>query len=143
MSLRDATKKMSKSDPSELSRISITDSSDSIRDKITRAKTDLTIGVTNDPDNRPEVANLVSLFSAMSGRSVEDICSQYANTDLLAFKKGLIDVTVSELEPIRKEYLRLMSDISYLDSVLQQGGDRAHADASETLRQVRGAAGLL
>lgn len=119
------------------------DTADQIREKITRAKTDLISGVSYDLETRPEVANLVSIYSALSGKSVESICTEHASSDLLQFKTTLIDVTVAALGPIRSSYERLMADPSYLDAVLKRGGETAAIEARETLKATREAAGLI
>jgi tryptophanyl-tRNA synthetase len=151
MSLRDGTKKMSKSDPSELSRINLMDDADTIADKIKRAKTDA------DPlpetleglAQRPEIDNLVGIYAALA-----DIPKQHALELLLktsgdgpslftAFKRNLTEAAVAKLSPIRAEILRLTADPAEIDRVLADGSARARAIARPVMDQVKDIAGLI
>jgi tryptophanyl-tRNA synthetase len=124
MSLRDGTKKMSKSDPSSLSRISITDSADTINKKIKRAKTDALPGLAYDRETRPERSNLCAIFAAVSGESVEAIVTRFQDQDTLQFKTALAEALVAYLAPIqaRMEELLEVDDLEHLESMLA-GGD--------------------
>jgi len=143
MSLTDPSKKMSKSDPNSRSKINLTDSADDIRQKITKAKTDSIMGITWDPTQRPEVANLLQIFSALSGRTIEDICQEFAAKDMLVFKNALIDVLVSTICPIGKKIGELRKDKVYLTKVLDEGSHKAHQIAIQTMKEVRQLVGLI
>lgn len=143
MSLRDGTKKMSKSDPSEYSRINLSDSVDEIQKKIAKAKTDCTMGITYEPGTRPELANLLSIFSSLSGRSIDDIVNEYQSQDILKFKNALTDVVVDKVGTISKEYTKYKSDPSYLLQVLDTGSERARQSAAITMDEVRKQVGLV
>src|SRR5690606_6960657 len=103
MSLRDAYKKMSKSDPIERSRLGILDSDEEIVEKLKRAKTDSIQGVSYDRTQRPEVANLLDIFSGFAERPAEEIAREYERADMAQFKKALTDVVISHLRPIRQQ----------------------------------------
>ena len=145
MSLRDGTKKMSKSDPSEQSRINMTDDADAIAQKIRRAKTD----PEPLPDSadalgaRPEAANLVGIYAALSDTSADEVIKTYAGAQFSVFKDALTQLAVSTLAPIGTEMARLMEDPAYLDGVLAQGAERAHAIAAPILDEVYDIVGLL
>src|SRR5690349_12752584 len=106
MSLRDGTKKMSKSDPSEQSRISLTDDADAIALKIRRAKSDSILGVSYDPEQRPEASNLLTIFAALAERPRSEIEALYADTSFSEFKSRLADLAVEKLAPIAGEMRR-------------------------------------
>jgi len=143
MSLKDGTKKMSKSDRSEYSKLLLTDSADIINEKLLRAKTDSIMGVTYDPTNRPEVANLLTIFSVLSGKSIKSICQEFADKDMLVFKKALIDVLVEKIVPIGKKIEEYQKDKPHMLKVLAEGSDRAREIASHTLREVKTLMGLV
>ncbi|MBJ7542654.1 tryptophan--tRNA ligase [Rhodomicrobium udaipurense] len=145
MSLRDGTKKMSKSDPSDLSRINVADDADTIAKKIRKAKTDPE-PLPTDPkgfEGRPEAENLVGIYSALSGESVEKILAEYGGSQFSAFKNALADLAVAKLGPIGDEMKRISTDAAYIDAVLADGADRADVIASETLRHVRNIVGFV
>jgi tryptophanyl-tRNA synthetase len=145
MSLRDGTKKMSKSDPSEQSRINLTDDPDAIALKIRRAKTD--------PDplpedvsglaNRPEADNLVGIYAALAGISKADVLKQFSNAQFSTFKPALAELLVAKLSPITAEMRRLVADPGYVDSVLAEGSMRAQAIATKTMQAVKDIVGLV
>lgn len=145
MSLRDGTKKMSKSDPSDLSRINLSDDADAIARKIRKAKTD----PQPLPDNaeelqgRPEAQNLVGIYAALSGRSGADILAEFGGRQFSDFKPALADLAVARLGPINDEMRRISADPAYVDSVLRDGGERAGAKAEETMKMVHEIVGLL
>ena len=143
MSLRDGTKKMSKSDPSDQSRINLHDSADIIAQKIKRAKTDSYEYVSYDKVMRPEVSNLIEIYSALSGKSREDIVHMYSGKGFSVFKNDLAEVVVTSLSPITNEYNRLLNDKSYILNVLQTGGERAKAVAHSTLQNVMSTLGYV
>ncbi|MCW8085242.1 tryptophan--tRNA ligase [Sabulicella glaciei] len=145
MSLRDGTKKMSKSDPSDQSRINLNDPDDEIRNKIKRAKTD--------PDplpetpaglgGRPEARNLVGILAAVTGRSPEAVLAEHAGQGFGAFKPLLADALIAHLAPIRTEMERLLRDTAALDAALRRGAEKAEALALPTLAEAKAAMGFL
>lgn len=139
MSLRDGTKKMSKSDPSDNSRINLIDSADLISKKIRKAKTDAGAMPDNveELDGRPEVANLVGVYSALSGQSQNDIIAEYAGQGFGAFKPALADLAVAKLEPITDLMNRYLSSADEIDRILKKGAEDAAAIADPILADVR------
>jgi tryptophanyl-tRNA synthetase len=145
MSLKDGTKKMSKSDPSDLSRINLVDDSDTISKKIRKAKTDLLGDMPDDVKGlagRPEVENLVGIYSALTGESKETIVARYAGQGFGVFKPALADITVAHLAPITARYRDILADPAEIDRVLTKGADRARAMAAPILDDVRRAVGF-
>ena len=142
MSLRDGTKKMSKSDPSDMSRINLTDDADTIANKVKKAKSDPQIGLTYDPEERPEASNLLTIFAALSDRTRADVAAEYAQASFAAFKSDLDDLMVEKLAPITSEMRRLMKDIAYIDSVLAEGAGKADAIASKVVEDAYRAVGF-
>jgi tryptophanyl-tRNA synthetase len=145
MSLRDGTKKMSKSDTSDFSRINMTDDADTIDLKIRRAKTDpnplpLTIA---ELEERPEADNLVGIYAALSDRSREDVLGQVAGQNFSVFKMNLTQVAVEVLGRIGGEMRRLMADPGQIDRILRHGAERANDIAAPILREVEDITGLL
>ena len=145
MSLRDGTKKMSKSDPSDLSRINLSDDADAIARKIRKAKTD----PQPLPDNidelqgRPEAQNLVGIYAALSERTTAEILAEFGGRQFSEFKPMLADLAVAKLGPITAEMRKISADPSYVDSVLRDGGERAGAKAEATMKMVHEIVGLL
>jgi tryptophanyl-tRNA synthetase len=145
MSLRDGTKKMSKSDPSDQSRINLTDDADTIALKIRRAKTD------PDPlpheekglETRPEADNLVGIYAALAGITKADVLKQFAGAQFSVFKPALSDLLVGKLGPVNAEMRRLVADPAYIDSVLADGSGRAQALAAETMKSVKDIVGFV
>ena len=145
MSLRDGTKKMSKSDPSDLSRINLTDSTDDIAKKIRKAKTDMD-ALPSEPaglKGRPEAENLVGIFAALSGGTVQDVLTQFGGGQFSGLKNALADLAVEKLAPIAMETSRLCTDQTYIDKVLADGAVRARAISGPIVRQVREIVGFL
>ncbi|HEV2189445.1 MAG TPA: tryptophan--tRNA ligase [Stellaceae bacterium] len=145
MSLRDGTKKMSKSDTSDYSRINMTDDSDAIALKIRRAKTDpeplpATVEAL---EKRPEADNLVGIYAALADQTREAALAQFAGQNFSAFKEALTEVSVSTLGRIGDEMRRLMADPGHIDTVLRHGAERAAAMATPILREVQDITGLL
>ena len=145
MSLRDGSKKMSKSDPSDYSRIMLTDSADNITQKIKKAKTDPQPlpSTKEDLKQRPEAENLISIFASLQNSSIENVISEYAGKEFSDFKRDLIDLSVSKLGPITTEMNKLMTDTSYIDSVLNDGKDKAINVAEPVLRKTKEIIGFL
>ncbi len=142
MSLRDGKSKMSKSDISEFSRINLTDDNDTIADKVKKAKSDAVIGITFEPDNRPEASNLLTIYAALSNISHEKAQEKFASTGFADFKKELIEVLISSLSPIRSKILELKTDESYLHSILKSGTESANLIASNNLKKIKEIVGL-
>jgi tryptophanyl-tRNA synthetase len=145
MSLRDGTKKMSKSDPSDYSRINLTDGPDQIADKIRKARTDPhplpeTIA---ELETRPEADNLVGIYAALSETTREDVLKQFGGKLFSDFKSSLVEVAVAKLGPIGSEMQRLVKDPGYIDSVLDDGAGRAAALADPILRETKRIVGFL
>jgi len=145
MSLRDGTKKMSKSDPSDQSRINLTDDADTIALKIRRAKTDPEAlpGEVKGLEGRPEADNLVGIFSALADKSKSDVLAQFGGGQFSTFKTALADLTVSKLGPINAEMKRLVADPPYIDAVLANGAARAQAIAAKTMKSVKDIVGFI
>ena len=145
MSLRDGTKKMSKSDPSAYSRIEMTDGADDIARKFRKAKTD-PHPLPETPAGfagRPEAANLMGIYAALSDLPIEDACARFGGGQFSAFKRDLADLAVSVLAPIQDETRRLMGDEAYVDGVLRDGSRRARALAEPILKEVQEIVGFL
>ncbi|MEK9660933.1 MAG: tryptophan--tRNA ligase [Alphaproteobacteria bacterium] len=156
MSLRDGSKKMSKSDPSDYSRINVTDDADAIAQKIRKARTDpdplpdraalLDDGSDFTADfarARPEAANLLSIYAALVDHDLPTVVDQFAGAQFSHFKQQLADVAVAGLGPIGAEMQRLMADPAHVDAVLADGAERARAIADPILREVKDAVGFL
>jgi tryptophanyl-tRNA synthetase len=144
MSLRDGSSKMSKSDPSEMSRIHLTDSDDAIANKIRKAKTDPE-PLPDDPvalDGRPEARNLVGIYSAVTGESVEQVLARFAGQGFGAFKPALADALIELLSPLRTRLEQLRSETTELDRILAGGAERAAAIGAPTLAAAYDAVGL-
>jgi tryptophanyl-tRNA synthetase len=142
MSLTDGTKKMSKSDPSDLSRISLLDSPEAIQNKIKRCKTDAIRGMTFDDPDRPECHNLLSLYGLLSGKSKEVVAEECRDLGWGQFKPLLTEAAIAHLQPIQEKYQAIMAETGYLESVLRKGSEKAEAIAGETLDSVREALGF-
>jgi tryptophanyl-tRNA synthetase len=144
MSLRDGAVKMSKSDPSDMSRINLTDSDDEISQKIRKAKTDPE-PLPDDPaglENRPEAKNLVGIYGAVTGETVEQVLSRFAGQGFGAFKPALADALVALLHPLRSRLEELRNDPAELDRLLADGSTRAAALGQPVLKQAYSAVGL-
>ena len=145
MSLRDGTAKMSKSDPSDMSRINLTDDDDAIMQKVRKAKTD----PEPLPDNagglagRPEANNLLGIYATLSGTNVDAVCAEFSGRGFGAFKPALGELLVETLRPIRTRFLELRTDDAALDAILEKGAARAAAAADPTLRAAYDAMGLM
>jgi tryptophanyl-tRNA synthetase len=145
MSLRDGTKKMSKSDPSDLSRINLTDSTDDIAKKIRKAKTDAD-GLPSDEkglEGRPEAQNLVGIYAALSGEQASAVLSQYGGGQFSSFKNALADLAVAKLSPVAGDMRRYQADPAHVEAVLADGSARARAIAAPILRDVKKLVGFI
>jgi len=145
MSLRDGTKKMSKSDPSDLSRINMTDDADTIAKKIQKAKTDPealpseTAGLAG----RPEADNLVGIYAALAGTTKAGVLKEHGGAQFSTFKKALAEVAVSRVGPVNAEMQRLLGDPAEIDRILRDGAERARVIARPIMDQVKDVVGFL
>src|SRR5690554_1625265 len=139
MSLREGSKKMSKSDPSDLSRINLTDDADTISKKIKKAKTDPEAlpSEVEGLEGRPEAENLVGIYAALAEMTREQVLAQFGGQQFSAFKPALADLAVEKLAPIASEMRKLEADPAYIDSVLRDGGERAGVIAEDTMKSVK------
>src|SRR6202790_2991262 len=145
MSLRDGTKKMSKSDTSDNSRINLTDDADTIAQKIRKAKTDPEPLPSEEKglETRPEADNLVGIYAALSGRSKSDVLGEFGGGQFSDFKNSLVELCVAKLSPIASEMKRLVAAPGHVDSILIDGADRARAIAAETMKAVTDIVGFV
>ena len=145
MSLRDGTKKMSKSDASDYSRINLTDDADAIAQKVRKAKTDQEPLPSEEAGlaPRPEADNLVGIYAALGDRTKAQVLGEFGGAQFSAFKSALVDLSVSTLGPIAAEMKRLVQDTAYIDSVLAEGATRAELIAAETINAVKDIVGLI
>ncbi len=145
MSLRDGTKKMSKSDASDNSRINLTDDADTIAQKIRRAKTDPDALPSEEEglQTRPEADNLVGIYAALVDKPKADVLKEFGGAQFSTFKTALADVSVAKLSPIAAEMKRLTRDPAYIDGILAEGADRATVIATETMNAVKDILGLI
>lgn len=145
MSLRDGTKKMSKSDPSDMSRINLTDDADTIAAKIRKARTDpapLPESVEGLAD-RPEARNLVNIYAALAGTTPAEVVAEFAGQEFSRFKPALAEVAVAHLAPISRRMTELTADPAEIDRLLGRGADRAAAIAAPILRRTREIVGIV
>ena len=145
MSLRDGTKKMSKSDESDNSRINLTDDADAIADKIRRAKTDpLPLPSSKDElAGRPEAENLLSIYAALSDQTLEATIAEFSGQQFSGFKGKFAELTVAKLEPMAKEMRRLLADPGEIDRILKSGAQKARAIATPVMDEVKKRVGFI
>lgn len=143
MSLTDGTRKMSKSDESELSRINLLDSPDAILKKIKRCKTDQIKGLTFDDPERPECNNLLTLYAILANKTKEEVATECQDMGWGQFKPLLTDTTITALKPIQDKYKEIVTEQDYLNSVLREGRQKAETVANQTLSRVKSALGFL
>ena len=139
MSLKDGIKKMSKSDPSDLSRINLTDDKDQIINKIKKARTDplpLPGGINNLAE-RPEAENLLGIYSSLKNQDLEKSATEFNGKNFSEFKEKLSEVLIERIEPISKEIKKLLEDQKFLDSVLLEGSDKADKIASKKMKEMK------
>ncbi|MBO6806548.1 tryptophan--tRNA ligase [Thalassospira sp.] len=145
MSLRDGSKKMSKSDASDMSRINMTDDAETLAKKIRKAKTDPeplpseAAGL----EGRPEAKNLITIYAALTDSTVDAVLAEHGGTQFSGFKQALTDVVVENLAPITEEMARLKADPAYIDQVLAKGAQRADTIAQPILKEVKEIVGFL
>ncbi|WP_237152743.1 tryptophan--tRNA ligase [Oryzibacter oryziterrae] len=145
MSLRDGTKKMSKSDPSDYSRINLTDDQDAIAQKVRKARTD-SEPLPSEVDGlkeRPDADNLVTIYAALASKSRADVLGEFGGSQFSVFKPALADLAVSVLSPINTRMRELMEDPGHIDAVLADGSERAGAIAAKVMGEVKDIVGFL
>ncbi|KAB2846646.1 MAG: tryptophan--tRNA ligase, partial [Hyphomicrobiaceae bacterium] len=145
MSLRDGSKKMSKSDASDMSRINMTDDADTIAKKIQKAKTDPEPLPSEEAGLaiRPEAENLVGIYAALAGLSRADVLRSFGNSQFSSFKKALTELAVSKLGPVNAEMKRLIADPGSIDRVLIEGANRARVIAEPVMAKVKDIVGFV
>ena len=139
MSLKNGIKKMSKSDPSDLSRINLTDDKEEISNKIKKAKTDLLPlpEEAKDLTERPEAENLLGIYSSLKNQNLEKSISEFSGKNFSEFKEKLSEVLTEKIEPISKEIKRLLEDKEYLDTILLEGADKADKIATKKIKKIK------
>ena len=139
MSLKDGMKKMSKSDPSDLSRINLTDEKDEIYNKIKKAKTDTKPMPTEIKDliERPEAENLLRIYSSLRNQQLENSINDFNGKQFSEFKEKLSEALIEKIEPISKEVKKLLNDEKYLDQILLQGSEKADKIASKKIKEIK------
>ena len=145
MSLRDGTKKMSKSEDSDYSRINIKDNSDEIIKKIKKAKTD-SLPISEDikeMEKRPEALNLINIFSDLKNKDLKKTLTDFSGKDFSYFKKELSEVIIDIICPIGKEMTKMNNDRKYLQEILKKGSEKASIKAEENLKKIREIVGFV
>ena len=145
MSLRDGTKKMSKSDISEYSRVLMTDSNDQITNKIKKAKTDsmnMPINL-NEAGKRPEINNLLNIYCACTNRKKDEIISNFAGKEISFFKKSLTEIIITTVEPISTKTRELLNNEKYLDDILIKGSEDARKIAQKKIQEIYKIVGMI
>ena len=139
MSLKDGTKKMSKSDPSDLSRINLTDNKEEILNKIKKAKTDTLLlpSEIKSLAERPEADNLLGIYSSLKNQNLESSINEFKNKNFSEFKKKLSEILIEKIEPISKDIKRLLNDEKYLDLILLEGSKKADKIASKKIKEMK------
>ncbi|MCK0206961.1 tryptophan--tRNA ligase [Starkeya koreensis] len=145
MSLRDGAKKMSKSDPSDLSRINLTDDADTVASKIRKAKTDPEPlpSEAEGLKGRPEAENLVGIYAALAELPKDAVLAQFGGGQFSTFKAALVDLSVAKLGPIGAEMKRLVADPDHIDAILRDGAARARVLADRTMAHVKDIVGFV
>ncbi|MEL6965702.1 MAG: tryptophan--tRNA ligase, partial [Pseudomonadota bacterium] len=143
MSLRDGSRKMSSSDPSDQSRINMIDDADTIAQKIKRAKSDSEMGLSYNPESRPEASNLLQIYAALAEEPRSKVEAEFSETSFADFKGRLSDLAVAKLEPITMEMRRLMDDRGEIEKILARGAAKAEAIASDNIAKVYDIVGFL
>ena len=139
MSLKDGKKKMSKSDPSDLSRINLTDKKDEIVNKIKKAKTDNSALPSDDKklNERPEVENLLGIYSSLSNQTLSDSINEFGGKNFSEFKQKLSDLVVEKISPISDEINRLKKDNNFIDKILEDGAEKADKITSKKVKEMK------
>ena len=144
MSLKDGLKKMSKSDPSDLSRINLTDNRDEILNKIKKAKTDPLVLPSDikDLNERPEAENLLGIYSSLKNQNLEKSIIEFKGKNFSEFKEKLSETLIETIDPISKEIKKLLNDENYLDKILLEGSDKANKIASKKIKEIKDLVGF-
>ena len=144
MSLKDGVKKMSKSDPSEMSRINLNDSKDTIVNKIKKAKTDTLPlpGNEKELENRPEAKNLIGIYSSLSNQSVSKTLEEFSGKNFSDFKNKLSEIVIEKIYPISKEMNKLKKDQNFTDKILKEGTHKASEIASKKIKDIKNIIGF-
>ena len=142
MSLNNATKKMSKSYPSDFSKINMSDNKDSIIKKIRKAKTDDIKGINYNPIERPEISNLINIYSCFAESDISKIESDFKHSKTLEFKESLADIIINCIIPINEKALQIMKDQEYLDEIILNGTKKAKSVASKNLSFIKKMLGI-
>ena len=139
MSLKDGTKKMSKSDPSDLSRINLTDKKDEIVNKIKKAKTDNSALPSDDKklNERPEVENLLGIYSSLNNQTLSDTINEFGGKNFSEFKQKLSDLVVEKISPISDEINKLKKDNNFIDKILEEGAVKADKITSKKVKEMK------
>ena len=139
MSLKDGMKKMSKSDPSDFSRINLTDEKDLIVNKIKKAKTDPMPMPTNEEnlEKRPEAQNLLGIYSSLSNQTLDQSKKEFGGKNFSVFKEKLSDLLVEKIDPISKGIKKLLNDEKHLDNILFDGSQKADKIASKKIKEIK------
>jgi tryptophanyl-tRNA synthetase len=144
MGLKDGTKKMSKSDPAEGSRINLLDDPDTITKKIKKATTDTSSfpETIEKAEGRPEVRNLINIYSALSGEALQNVCHRFGGKNFSEFKQELATISIESLSPIRERFLMLMKSPDHVEKILKEGAEKAKNLADSTLKDVKKSVGI-
>ena len=143
MSLRDGTKKMSKSDISDYSRITLADDADMIARKIQKAKSDAILTLSYDTETRPEASNLLNIYAVLAGISRAQAIAQFEGEGFSTLKKALTDIAVAHLSPITEEIRKLKAAPDYIDAILKDGAERARVIAEKNVKEIKEIVGFL
>ena len=146
MSLRDGTKKMSKSDPSDSSRINLKDSNDQITQKIRKAKTDnepITLNILDENSKRFEAKNLISIYASLQDKNVKEIIKEYDGKTFSIFKNKLIDVMIDKISPISNKIKEIQKDKAFIEKILDTSERKANKIANDNLVKIKNTIGLI
>ena len=143
MSLRDGSKKMSKTDESDMSRINLVDSAEDIEKKILKAKTDSIESIYFDKENRPEISNLISIYSAVTNKSIAMVEQDYQNSTFSSFKKDLATILIDHLNPITTEINQLLNNKDHIREILKSGVEKANIEANKTIGDIKELLGFI
>ena len=143
MSLRDGTKKMSKSDESDYSRINLTDNAEAIDLKFRKAKSDVLPNISYEPETRPDVANLINIYATLAKISREQVEKEFEGKNFSDFKKSLSAIAIEQLSPITALMRDLLNDQTYIDKILREGAEKASVIAERNLQEIKEMVGFL
>lgn len=137
MSLKDGSKKMSKSDSSDAARINLIDNADTIRKKLSKAKTDSIESISYDKTNRPEITNLLNIYMSITGKNLEQTIDQFNGKGFAYLKSNLADILIEKIGPITSKINQLTQNLDYLDEILKDGAERANMVAQSNLNKIK------